>query len=94
MIGRKLVAALGVALLSAGLMGVPALAKCPRKCKSQFAHALRTCKRGCPKHMAGKTCRMACVAARTASVQKCKAANPTLPACSPSFAFLDDRSSF
>jgi hypothetical protein len=95
MIGRKLFAALGVVLLGAGLMGVPVLAKCPRKCKSQFAHALTMCKKGCPKHKAGKTCRMACAAAKTDSVKKCRAAtNPSPPGCSPSSAFLDDRSSF
>jgi hypothetical protein len=95
MIGRKLFAALGVALFAAGLMGVPALAKCRRPCKSQIATAFRTCKKACPKRKAGRDCRKACSDAKKASTKSCKAAtNPTPPACSSSAAFVDDLSAF
>lgn len=92
MIGKKLLAAFGVALLGAGLMGVPALAKCNRTCRSQIATALRDCKKTCAKGKAGKACRKTCNTTKTASITKCRKATP--PACSPSGAFLDDLSGF
>jgi hypothetical protein len=92
MIRNKLFAAVGVALLGAGLMSVPALAKCTKACHKQFNSELKSCKTACPKGKTGKDCRKACRDARKASVTKCKAA--TSPACSPSGAFLDDLSGF
>jgi len=95
MIGNRLFAAVGVALLGAGLMSVPALAKCPKACKTQFKSEFKSCKTACPKRKAGKDCRKACRDTKKASVTACKAAtSPTPPACSPSGAFLDDPSGF
>src|SRR6266446_4236546 len=92
MMDKKLFATLGVLVLGAGLMGVPALAKCPKPCKQQITAAFKSCKSGCAKGKAGKDCRKACRTAKVASKMKCRAAtNPTTPTCSPSGAFLDDR---
>ena len=90
MIEKKLLAMLGVALIGVGLMGSPALAKCPKDCKAQFRAELKSCKSTCSKGKTGKPCRLACKQAKRASAMKCKAAtSPTPPACSPSGAFLD-----
>jgi len=95
MIAKKLFATLGVLVLGAGLMGAPALAKCPKACKAQITTAFKSCKQGCAKGKAGKDCRKACRTTKVASKMKCKAGtNPTPPTCSPSGAFLDDRSGF
>ena len=95
MIGKKIFAAVGVALLGAGLMSVPALAKCKKDCKTQFRTDFRSCKAACATGAAGKDCRKACRVAKRASLTKCKAAtSPTPPTCSPSGAFLDDLSGF
>ena len=90
MIEKKLLGMLGVAVIGVGLMGSPALAKCPHACKKQFRVALHSCKSTCSKGKTGKPCRQACTQAKKASAMKCKAAtSPTPPACSPSGAFLD-----
>ncbi len=89
----KLFTTVGVVLLGAGLMGAPALAKCPKPCKQQITSAFKSCKSTCPTGKAGKACRKSCVAAKVASKKTCKAAtNPTPPNCSPSGAFLDGSS--
>ena len=90
MIEKKLLAMLGVVLTGAALMGLPALAKCPKTCKKQISAELKSCKSACAKGKTGKSCRKACNQAKTASLKKCKAAtSPTPPSCSPSGAFLD-----
>jgi hypothetical protein len=75
-------AGLAMFLVGAGLTASPALAKCHKDCKTQFASALKSCKAVCPKGKTGKQCRGFCKAAKKASLVACKAAtNPTPPDC-------------
>ncbi len=80
----------GALVLGGGMVGSPALAKCPKACKQQITGTFKSCKSACAKGKAGKDCRTTCKTAFKAAKTKCKSGtNPTPPGCSPSGAFLD-----
>src|SRR2546425_7986591 len=73
---------LTTALIAAGLVGSPALAKCGKDCKQLIATEFKACKSACPERRAGKACRKACRHEKKASGKACKAAtSPTPPGC-------------
>src|SRR6266699_165456 len=68
------------ALIAAGLVGSPALAKCGKDCKQLIATEFKACKSACPRRRAGKACRKACRHEKKAKGRACKAAtSPTSP---------------
>jgi len=74
-----------VLLLAAGLLPVPAQAKCKKDCLQTINKNFRTCKSACPKHKAGKTCRAGCSSQLKNDQKTCrKATNPTPPTCGAS----------
>src|SRR5438132_13743268 len=73
---------LTTALIAAGFVGSPALAKCGKACKQLIATAFKACKSACPRRRAGKACRKACRHEKKSSRKACTAAtSPTAPGC-------------
>jgi len=71
----------------------PAVAKCPKACKTQIASEAKACKATCAKGKAGRDCKKACRGEKKTDTLACKhASNPTPPGCgeaSPSGSFID-----
>src|SRR5437016_3973038 len=73
---------LTTALIAAGFVGSPALAKCGKACKQLIATEFTACKSACPRRRAGKACRKACRHEKKSSRKACAAAtSPTPPGC-------------
>src|SRR6266581_2894311 len=73
---------LTTALIAAGFVGSPALAKCGKDCKQLIATEFKKCKSACPRRRAGKACRKACRHEKKSKGKACKAAtSPTSPGC-------------
>src|SRR5438094_3867314 len=73
---------LTTALIAAGLVGSPALAKCGKDCKQLIATEFKACTSACRRRRAGKACRKACRHEKKANAKTCKAAtSPTPPDC-------------
>src|SRR5438876_2174961 len=73
---------LTTALIAAGLVGSPALAKCGKDCKQLIATEFKACKSACRRRRAGKACRKTCTHEKKANGKACKAAtSPTPPDC-------------
>jgi hypothetical protein len=67
---------------AAGLVPVPAQAKCRKDCQQTLNRNARACKTACPKKKAGKACRAGCAAQLKRDRMTCKkATNPTPPTC-------------
>src|SRR5438067_7353235 len=71
---------LTTALIAAGFVGSPALAKCGKACKQLIATEFTACKSACPKRRAGKACRKACRHEKKSSRKACTAATSPTPA--------------
>src|SRR5437667_10221742 len=70
------------ALIAAGFVGSPALAKCRQDCKQVIATEFKARKSACRRRRAGKACRRACRDKQKASGKACKAVTgPTPPGC-------------
>ena len=82
---RKLLAMMGVAVLAAGLVTSPALAKkkCRKLCKDTIAACKEAACKPLPNHR--RQCNRAC---KQAAIMLCKSRLDTTT-CSPSGAFLD-----
>src|SRR5882724_3642221 len=73
---------LTTALIAAGFVGSPALAKCGKDCKQLIATEFKKCKSACPRRRADKACRKACRHEKKSKEKACKAAtSPTSPGC-------------
>ena len=76
------IVALGALIL---LIPFPAHAKCTKDCRRAINGEFRTCKTGCTKGKAGKSCRAACKTDLKANRMACKnATGPTPPSCGQS----------
>jgi hypothetical protein len=74
--------AMAALMLGISAIGAPALAKCPKGCKTAIATEFKSCKAACPKGSAGKACKTTCRQEHSADKKACKAAtNPTPPTC-------------
>ena len=88
MMGRKLLALVGVAVLGAGLAASPAIAKkkCKKLCKDIIATCRETTCKPLPNHR--RQCNRTC---KRTTIDLCKS-RPDSLTCSPSGAFLDSSS--
>jgi hypothetical protein len=78
----RTLAILAALVVGAVLVASPAEAKCPKPCTHLIVGLSKTCKTGCPKKKAGKSCRSTCAHDLTANKLACKRApNPTPPDC-------------